>query len=82
MRYLAVITLLVIALAHPFAAQTFTPVFDAGHDAYLRGEYSTALKHFRPHAERGHAHAQFLVGSMCDDREGVAKDADSFARYR
>ena len=50
MRFLAVITLLILALAiaQPVAAQSFKPDFRAGMDAYGRNDYATALKHWWP----------------------------------
>jgi hypothetical protein len=51
MRFLAVITMLVLLIAQPVAAQSFKPDYDAGWDAYSKGDYATALKHFRPLAK-------------------------------
>ena len=53
MRFLATITMLVLALtlAQPVAAQSFKPDNDAGDAAYNQGDYATALRHFRPLAE-------------------------------
>ena len=60
MRYLGVITLLVLALAllQPVSAQSI----DAGIDASKRGDYATALKHLRPLAKRGVARAPYSLG--------------------
>ena len=64
MRFLAVITLLILALAvvRPVAAQSFKPDYDAGMDAYAKSDYATALKHLRALAEQGHARAQWPLG--------------------
>ena len=64
MRYLAVITMLVLALAfaQPVAAQSFKPDYDAGFKAYEQKDYATALKHWRPIAKQGNAMAQFQLG--------------------
>ena len=53
MRFLAVIPLLVLALtvSQPVATQSFKADYDAGWDAYSKGDYATALKHFRPLAK-------------------------------
>ncbi len=40
------------------------PDFQAGVDAYKRGDYDTALNTFRPLAEQGEAQAQFKLGVM------------------
>ena len=64
MRYLAVITMLVLAMAlvQPVAAQSFKPDYDAGVAAQEQGDYATALKHWRPLAKQGHAKAQHNLG--------------------
>ncbi len=38
--------------------------FKAGVEAYLRGDYATALTEFRPLAQQGNAGAQFNLGQM------------------
>ena len=48
--------------------------FQAGLDAYNRGDYDTALKEFRPLAEQGHAQAQVNLGIMSSQGRGVPKD--------
>jgi uncharacterized protein len=48
--------------------------FDAGMGAYQAGDYATALREWRPLAEQGNAMAQFNLGVMYDDGEGVAED--------
>ena len=35
-----------------------------GWDAYLKGDYTTALKEFKPLAEGGDKHAQYLLASL------------------
>ena len=53
MRFLAAITLLILALAmvQPVTAQRFKPDYNAGWEAAKRGDYATALRHWRPLAE-------------------------------
>ena len=48
--------------------------FQAGLDAYKRGDYEAALKEFRLAAEQGDAQAQFKLGVMYDEGQGVAQD--------
>jgi len=48
--------------------------FDEGFDAYMRGDYATALKEFRVLAEQGDADAQYNLGLMYDKGHGVAQD--------
>ena len=76
MRYLAAITMLILALAimPPVAAQSFKPNIAAGEAAYFEEDYATALKHFRPLAEQGDARAQFWLGQMHRFAQGVTKN--------
>ena len=48
--------------------------FQAGKDAYDRGDYATALNEWRPLAEQGHADAQTNLGSMYLNGDGVPQD--------
>jgi len=48
--------------------------FQAGMDAYDQGDYATALKEMRPLAEQGHADAQFNLGVMYSNGQGVPQD--------
>ena len=48
--------------------------YQAGVDAYERGDYETALKEWRPLANQGLAVAQNNLGWMYDQGEGVAQD--------
>lgn len=54
-----------------FPAQSEAQNFDMGMAAAQRGDYATALRQWRPLAERGHAAAQFNLGLMYADRLGV-----------
>ncbi len=55
--------------------------FQAGADAYLRGDYATALLEFKPLAEKGHANAQFGLGLMYDEGQGVPQDYAEAAKW-
>lgn len=48
--------------------------FYTGLAAALRGDYATALQEWRPLAEQGDAKAQFNLGVMYNNGEGVAQD--------
>ena len=76
MRYLAIITMLVLAmtLAQPVAAQSFKPDRKAGWDAYHKKDYAMALRHWRPLAKQGHAKTQHNLGVMYHDGMGVVQD--------
>jgi len=45
-----------------------------GAGAYNRGDYATALKEFRPLAERGNTLSQYLLGVMYYEGRGVPQD--------
>ena len=49
--------------------------WEDGMAAYNRGDYVPAIWLFRPLAERGHAKAQSLVGSMYHRGQGVARNS-------
>ncbi len=63
------LALVVVLVAAPAWAD-----FEAGMEAYDRGDYATALKEWRPLAEQGDANAQFNLGSMYEYGEGVPQD--------
>ncbi len=48
--------------------------FDEGAAAYIRGDYATALREWRPLAEQGNAKAQYSLGIMYGDGLGVPQD--------
>src|SRR2546425_8860205 len=53
----------------------------AGVAAYNRGDYSTALKEFRPLADQGDAEAQTYLGGMYADGTGVPQDYKEAIRW-
>ncbi len=55
--------------------------FQAGVNAYERGDYETALKEFRPLAEQGYASAQYNLGVMYDNGLGVPQDYREAAKW-
>ena len=48
--------------------------FDQGIAAYERGDWQSAYRLFRPLADQGDAYAQFNLGVMYDNGQGVAQD--------
>ena len=48
--------------------------YQAGMDANNRGDYATALREWRPLAEQGHAVAQYSLGLLYANGQGVPKD--------
>ncbi len=47
---------------------------DEGAAAYIRGDYATAIREWRPLAEQGNADAQFFLGFMYYKGRGVPQD--------
>lgn len=48
--------------------------FQDGVDAAARGDYETAIRHWRPLAEAGHVDAQFNMGLLYDNGAGVERN--------
>ncbi len=48
--------------------------FSVGYKAYQRGDYATALRIFRQLADQGYASAQFNLGVMYGNGQGVTQD--------
>ena len=74
MRVLAVITMLVLVMAQPVAAQSFRSDWGVGYIAYLKSDYATALRHWRPLAKQGNNYAQYWLSRMYHDGKGVVQD--------
>jgi hypothetical protein len=45
-----------------------------GYEALIRKDYATAIKQYRPLAERGNAEAQYRIGRMYEFGQGVPQD--------
>jgi TPR repeat protein len=69
LRFPIALGLLLVCLAVPAWAD-----YQAGMDAYNRGDYATALREWRPLAEQGDANAQYNLGVMYDFEKGVPQD--------
>ena len=70
MKFITFAIPLLVALTLPVAAQDY----EAGKTAYKSGDYTTALQHFRPLAEGGHAKAQSNLGFMYSEGHGVSQN--------
>jgi hypothetical protein len=55
--------------------------FEEGMAAYKRGDYATALKKWRPPAEAGDATAQYNLGVMYAEGQGVPQDDEEAAKW-
>ena len=63
-----------IVLSSSFAAPEAVGQAEDAFAAYDRGDYATAHQLFRPLADQGYAGAQFNLGFMYDNGQGVAQD--------
>ena len=71
------------AAAEKPAVASAASQFDQGVAAFNRGDYSTAYRLFRPLAEQGYALAQFNLGLMYANGQGVPQDyAAAVSWYR
>jgi uncharacterized protein len=48
--------------------------YQAGMDSYNRGDFAKALREWQPLAERGDASAQFSLGLLYENGDGVPRD--------
>ncbi len=79
MRWARVLLAVVIL----FVAAPACTDYEAGKEAYDRGDYATALTTFRPLAQQGHAGAQFNLGVAYSKGQGVPQDdAEAVRWYR
>ncbi len=55
--------------------------FDDAFNAYSNGDYATALQRFAPLAQGGDIRAQFMLGRMYSEGEGIEKNDAEGARW-
>lgn len=72
-----VLIVLVSLLISPANAQDYVKAFNA----YLRGDYELAEREFRPLADRGNVLAQYKLGLMYNNGEGVKQDFGEAVRW-
>ena len=65
--YLFTVLLLTVGTA-------WADTFDDGYVAYMRGDYAEAVKWYRLSAAQGDASAQFSLGAMYGNGQGVTQD--------
>ena len=72
-----------VFLALVLSAPSLAANFQAGREAYERGDYVAALKEWRPLAEQGNTSAQNNLGVMYAEGRGVPQDyAEAVRWYR
>ena len=62
-------------------SSAFAQDFDKAMDAYDAGDYQTAVQQLLPLAEQGNANAQFGLGFMYGNGEGVLQDHKEAVRW-
>jgi TPR repeat protein len=63
-----------------FCAPAFAD-FAKGFDAAQKGDFVTALKEWKPLAEKGDAGAQYNLGIMYDNGQGVTQDYKAAVKW-
>ena len=63
------------------SSQTWGADFEKGVAAFKSGDYATALKEWTPLAEQGNANAQYSLGIMYHNGEGVIQDYKTAAKW-
>ena len=74
MRNLAATVCLTIAVLPGSAGMSWGADFQKGLDAANSGDFTTALREWKPLAKQGHALAQFNLGVMYGTGRGVIQD--------
>ena len=59
----------------------FSGDFQKGSAAYQSGDYATALREWTPLAKQGNASAQFLIGTMYSEGQGVPQDYKTAVKW-
>ena len=81
MRRLTAILCLTLALLLGSAGTSWSADFQKGVNAAQRGDFATALREWKPLAEQGDASAQFNLGLMYDNGDGVPKDGKTAVKW-
>ena len=81
MRNLTATICLTLALLLGSAGVSFAQDWEKGVEAYQQGDFATAAQWFRKSAERGDAMAQYSLGVMYDNGQGVTRDYKEAAQW-
>ncbi len=76
LRFPIALVLPIVCLASPAWSD-----FQAGMDAYDRGDYATALSEWRPLAEQGHAKAQYNLGLLYANGQGMPQEYEQARQW-
>jgi len=80
MKNLNIISAAVISVVM-LATSAFAQDYQKGLEAAQSGDFATALQEWRPLAEQGHADAQYNLGIMYDNGQGVSQDYVEAAKW-
>ncbi len=77
------LTALVLGVSHLLASggNGYTQDFDAGAEAARKGDFATAFREWRPLAEQGNVTAQFNLGLMYSNGQGVTQNYREAAKW-
>ena len=79
MKTLIIILVLLFSLF--LGLPSYSSDFDKGLTAYKNGDYATALKEWKPLAEEGDVDAQYNLGVLYDNGDGVPQDYKEAVRW-
>ena len=79
MKTLIIILVLLFSLF--LGLPSYSSDFDKGLTAYNNGDYATALKEWKPLAEEGDVDAQYYLGVLYDNGDGVPQDYKEAVRW-
>ena len=75
-RYLPVFLLLILVVSTPADAD-----YNQGIEAIRRGDFKTAHEELLPLAEKGNSVAQYIIGAMYQNGDGVPQDYKTAAKW-
>jgi uncharacterized protein len=81
MRNLTATICLTIAVLLGSVGMSASADFQKGLTAYDRGDYATALREWYPLAEQGDADAQYNLGLMYDEGQGVSENDKTAVKW-
>ena len=81
MKNLTATICLTIAVLLGSAGVSWSADFQKGLAAHQRGDFATALREWTPLAEQGDAPAQFNLGLMYDNGQGVPQDDKTAVKW-
>jgi hypothetical protein len=81
MRNLTATICLTLAMLLGGMGVSWSADFQKGLDAAQKGDFATALREWTPLAEQGNAGAQFNLGVMYDNGQGVPQDYKTAVKW-